>query len=247
MSSTSLPTLPVPLAGLPSLIAENPGKPVAELFQPYRDFEAGLRRLYAQEPDHAILKDPHVNVLPLFTDHQPQIKVRARDIAAESPEEQDKYIMPLPKANRRINDSPATVQSLKDFQHNFGVFSESALGELNWDNVVVSGSAVVNCLLPVPQQYSTSKRALREYYHEKFCPASDVDLFLYGLTDEQAVEKIKEIENKVRDSILAETTTVRTKHAITICKTVTQFHFPSLLIVADRHRQAVNILPAMSR
>jgi ankyrin repeat protein len=47
-------------------------------------------------------------------------------------------------------------------------------------------------------------------------PASDVDLFIYGLTEEQAIEKINQIEIKVRDSILSETTTIRTKHAITI-------------------------------
>ncbi len=83
--------------------------------------------------------------------------------------------------------------------------------------MVVSGSAVVNTLLPVPDEYSNSKRGLREFYHQKFCPASDVDLFLYGLTEEQAIEKIKEIETRVRDSILSEITVVRTKHAVTIC------------------------------
>jgi len=45
---------------------------------------------------------------------------------------------------------------------------------------------------------SESKRALRQYYHEQLAPASDVDLFIYGLNEEQAIEKIKEIETKVR-------------------------------------------------
>ena len=57
---------------------------------------------------------------------------------------------------------------------------------------------------------------IRSYYHDKLAPASDVDLFIYGLTEEQAVEKIKQIETKIRDSILSETTTIRTKHAVTI-------------------------------
>lgn len=46
----------------------------------------------------------------------------------------------------------------------------------------------------------------REYYHEKLAPASDVDLFLYGLNEEEAIEKIKQIEAKIRDNILHETT-----------------------------------------
>ena len=47
-------------------------------------------------------------------------------------------------------------------------------------------------------------------------PASDVDLFLYGLNEEQAIEKIKQIEQAIRDAILNECTVVRTKYAITI-------------------------------
>ena len=39
---------------------------------------------------------------------------------------------------------------------------------------------------------------------------------LYGLTEEEAVEKIKQIEQKVRDALLVETTTIRTKNTITI-------------------------------
>jgi N12 class adenine-specific DNA methylase len=68
----------------------------------------------------------------------------------------------------------------------------------------------------VPKKYKESKRALRQYYHEELAPASDVDIFLYGLDEEQAKEKIKQIEAKVRDSILQEVTCIRTKNAITI-------------------------------
>jgi hypothetical protein len=71
-------------------------------------------------------------------------------------------------------------------------------------------------LIPVPDHHNASKRALRHYYHEKLAPASDVDIFLYDLTEEQAIEKIKQIEQRIKDSILTETTAVRTKHAITI-------------------------------
>lgn len=56
----------------------------------------------------------------------------------------------------------------------------------------------------------------RAYYHQTLAPASDVDLFIYGLNEEEAIEKIKTIERAVRDSILSETTTIRTKNAITI-------------------------------
>lgn len=98
----------------------------------------------------------------------------------------------------------------------------------------------MNCLLPVPDEYNGSKRKLREFYHEKFCPASDVDLFLYGLTEEQAIEKIKDIETRVRDALLTETTTVRTKHAVTICKR------PAGLLVSWASRTALANTPAQA-
>ena len=100
---------------------------------------------------------------------------------------------------------------------------------MNWDNVVAAGSAIITPLLPVPSEYSASKRSLREYYHQIVAPASDVDLFLYGLTEEEGVEKIKQIERQIRDSVLEETTTVRTKHAITICSQYPTRHIQIVL------------------
>lgn len=229
MSGLDLPQLPVPHKELARYVADHPGTPIADMLQPYREYEATLRQLYAQDPGNKMLQTPDLNILPLFTADSPGIRIRARHPAAESEEQKHQYIMALPDDLRRAAGSRAVVKSLKDFQHNFNVFSESSLVELDWSNVVAAGSSVVNCLLPVPEEYNTSKRKLREFYHEKFCPASDVDLFLYGLTDEEAVEKIRQIEAAVRDAILTETTTVRTKHAITICA----YHLANILLLFE--------------
>ncbi|KAK4177440.1 hypothetical protein QBC36DRAFT_131497 [Triangularia setosa] len=228
-TNNTAPALPVPLTDLPKHLAQNPDTPVTQLFEPYRKYEAHLREAFAQDPTSEILNDPHVNVIPLFTEDTSGLNMRARNLAAESKEERSRYIMPLPKELRRPNGSPATVRDLKEFRRNFNVFSESSLVELDWSNVVAAGSSVVNCLLPVPDRYNRNKRTLREFYHEKFSPASDVDLFLYGLTEEQAIEKIKDIETRVRDSLLTETTTVRTKNAITICSQYPTRHIQIVL------------------
>lgn len=217
MSSLALPRLPASHKELARYIADHPETPIAEILQPYREYEATLRQLYAQDPGNQALQMPDLNIMSLFATDSPGIHIRARDPAAESEQQKQHYIMALPDAQRRPGGSPAVVESLKEFQKNFNVFSESSLSEMDWTNVVAAGSSVVNCLLSVPERYNTSKRRLREFYHEKFCPASDVDLFLYGMTDEEAIEKIRQIETAVRDAILAETTTVRTKNAITIC------------------------------
>jgi len=124
--------------------------------------------------------------------------------------------MPLSSKDRKAKGSPAVVTSTRDFRQNFSVFTENSLSEMDWNNVVCAGSAVTTSLIPVPDPYSSSKRSMREYYHQKVAPASDVDLFLYALTENEALEKIKHIEKAVRNSVIAETTVIRTKHAITI-------------------------------
>ena len=91
----------------------------------------------------------------------------------------------------------------------------------------------------VPEKSKESKRALRQYYHEELAPASDVDLFLYGLNEEEAKEKIKQIEAKIRDSILQEVTCIRTKNAITIAS---QYPTRHIQIVLRIYRDISEIL-----
>lgn len=209
-----LPPLPARHADWITHVAAHPETSLHNLLEPYKQYDSKLREVFAQQPDHPAMAEP--NILPIFAGRENELKIRARNPVDESEAERERYLMPLDEADRKPTGSPAVVQSLNEFQTNFQLFSESSLVDMDWSNVVVAGSAVVTSLLPVPEKHSGSKRALREYYHQQLAPASDVDLFLYDLTEEQAIEKIKQIEQRIRDSILTETTTVRTKNAITI-------------------------------
>ena len=72
-------------------------------------------------------------------------------------------------------------------------------------------------LAPVPDRYAGSVKGKREYYHEKVAPASDIDLFIYGIDDEKAaLERMIEIEKDICDNLLQESITVRTKNCVTI-------------------------------
>jgi hypothetical protein len=226
---STLPEVPVRHADFIDHVAANPGTPLPQLLEPFKQYDARLREVFAQEPEHPALADNHLNVLPVFNGKEQIVKIRARDLGKESAEEKDRYIMPLQDKDRLPTGSPAIVQNIKDFQQNFAVFSESALVDLDWSNVVAAGSSVVTCLLPVPDAYNNSKRALRQYYHEQIAPASDVDLFLYGLSEEDATKKILEIEQRIKDSILTETTTIRTKNAITIASQYPTRHIQIVL------------------
>ena len=213
----SLPAVPVKHQDFVKYVQSNQDKPIEELVQPYNEYDAVMRKAFAQEPSNPTLQDNHINLVPLYDENgSSNVQVRARNLDSESPELKEKYLVPLKDQDRRPTGSPAVVPSLEEFQKNFTIFSEGSLSDMDWSNVVVAGSAVLTSLLPVPEKYRGSKRSLREYYHEKFAPASDVDLFLYGLTDEQAVEKIQQIESSIKNAILWETTTIRTKNTITI-------------------------------
>lgn len=216
--TSSLPSVPVKHHNFVHYLQSHPETSIDELVKPYNDYDASARRIFAQDPSHALVKDNYANIVPVFdnANGSTDIRVRARNLNSEAPEQKEKYILPLSDDKRRKDGSPAVVPSLAEFQNNFALFTEGALSDLDWSNVVAAGSAVVTSLLPVPEKYRNSKRGLRQFYHEEFAPASDVDLFLYGLTEEQAIEKIKHIEDKIRNTILYETTTIRTKNTITI-------------------------------
>ncbi|KAF2273661.1 ankyrin repeat protein [Westerdykella ornata] len=228
---STLPDVPVKHSDFIPYIASNPQKRLPELLEPFKQYDAKLRQVFAQEPDHPALADNYLNIVPLFDGHQKDVTIRARNLDAETQEEKDRYIMPLEPQDRRPHGSPAIVHDIKDFQQNFALFTESSLVDLDWTNVVAAGSSVVTCLLPVPDKYKKSKKSLRHYYHEKIAPASDVDLFIYGLTEEEAIKKILDIEQRVKDSILTEITTIRTKNAITIASQYPTRHIQIVLRV----------------
>ncbi|KAL9594574.1 MAG: hypothetical protein Q9219_006958 [cf. Caloplaca sp. 3 TL-2023] len=218
-SAFVLPKIPTAHKDFVSYINNKDGDQVKKLVGPYNDFESKLREGFAQHRDHPSLQDPNVNAVPIFHQNGDVPRISKRDIDDKT--HHQNHIIPLTSKNRKTPGGPATVKSIQDFKKNFNLFSESSLTDLDWSNVVAAGSSVVTPLLPVPEKYNTSKKALREYYHQQLAPSSDVDLFIWGLDEAAALKKIEEIESSVRNAILEEVTIVRTKNAITIAS-----HYP---------------------
>lgn len=142
-----------------SYISKQQDREVHALVAPYNEYEAKLREGFAQYRDHDALQDPSVNAVPIFSGDPQILRVRARGTDDHSIN--DKYMMPLSVKDRKPEGAPATVKSLQDFKKNFNLFSESSLADLDWSNVIAAGSSVVTALLPVPDEYDTSKKALR--------------------------------------------------------------------------------------
>ncbi|KLJ08785.1 hypothetical protein EMPG_15784 [Blastomyces silverae] len=219
-----LPSIPVPLNDFVPYLDKHSRHEIltGEAMAPFKAYESKLREIFAQEPNHKAIVNPQVNVVPLYIQSDVDVKVKARDLAKESPADAEKYILPLTAEARKKDSTPAIVPTFDQFLENFRIFSESSLVDMDWSNVVVAGSAVTT-----------------EYYHEKIAPSSDVDLFLYGLDEEQAIEKIKQIEKCIRNSILEEVSVIRTRNALTI---VSKYPTRHIQIVLRLYKSVSEIL-----
>lgn len=170
-----------------------PGISLDDVLKPSLADEAELRKLFAQEKTSPRLVDPYVGLVDIFDAPQDIRTTRARVVTNEE-DLNAKYIMPLSDERRRKEGSLAMVDSLEEFKKSWAIFTEGSLSQLtDWSNVIVAGGAVQACLAPVPSSAKASKRSLRKYFHNKAFPTSDVDIFLYGLTPEQAEVKINKI------------------------------------------------------
>ncbi|KAI0337566.1 ankyrin [Trametopsis cervina] len=216
-----------------------PGVDLDTALRPSLDDEAELRRLFAQDKGNERLKNPHVGLVDLFDAPLAVRTTRARLVADEE-DLTAKYIMPLSEDQRRKDGTPSMVQSLEEFKKNWAIFTEGSLSQLiDWNNVVAAGGAVQACLNPVPEKAKTSKRALRKHFHSYAYPASDVDLFLYGLSPAEAEVKINAIYEAVRDSVPWDVTCIRTKHTVSIHS---QYPYRSVQIVLRLYQSPAEVL-----
>ena len=130
----------------------------------------------------------------------------------------EQYCTPLPMAavppfnglspaerQRRLSQVRAVKPSLHDFRAAFDKFTSDQLIGLNWDNVFVAGGSVLACLMPATLDPATPvapRGAGGLAQRNRDCPeagfkGSDIDIFLYGLTDVQAAEKVRHIYDVV--------------------------------------------------
>lgn len=158
-----LPNLPVPLDEfIPHLSRQSRrGILLEDALEPFKAYESRLREVFAQEPTNYVISDPHVSTVPVFAGYEHHLNAKSRQLGQETPAESEKYILPLDPKLYNEDGAPATVRSLKEFKNNFRLFSESSLVDMDWSNVVAAGSSVTTCLLPVPEEHGSSKKAQR--------------------------------------------------------------------------------------
>ncbi|KAF8905742.1 hypothetical protein CPB84DRAFT_1960271 [Gymnopilus junonius] len=216
-----------------------PGVSLEAVLQPSLNEEAELRKIFASDRKNPVLANPRVGLVDVFN-APPSIRtIRARVVKDEE-DLSAKYVMPISEEARRKEGTPAMVADLEEFKKNWAVFTEGSLSQLiDWNNVVAAGGSVLACLMPLDAKDKVSKRAIRKFYHSNAYPSSDVDLFLWGLTPEQAEAKIKTIYEAVRDSVPWDVTCIRTKHTVSIHS---QYPYRSVQIVLRLYQSPAEIL-----
>ncbi|KAF8164736.1 hypothetical protein B0H34DRAFT_647969 [Crassisporium funariophilum] len=216
-----------------------PGVNLDQALQPSLDDEAQLRKLFATDRQNTRLSNPHVGLIDVFAGPDAIRTTRARVVHGED-DLSAKYVMPLSEKNRREEGTPSVVASLEEFKKNWAIFTEGSLSQLiDWNNVVAAGGAVLACLTPLDEAAKVSKRSIRKYYHSAAYPTSDVDLFLWGMTPEQAEVKITAIYEAVRDSVPWDVTCIRTKHTVSIHS---QYPYRSIQIVLRLYHSPAEIM-----
>jgi hypothetical protein len=199
-------------------LPDGPGVSLDAVLQSSLDDEAELRKLFAQDKTNIRLNNPYVGLVNVFAADGGIKRTRARIVDENNEEDlSGKYVMSLIGNQRRKEGAPAMVQDMTAFKRNWAIFSEGSLSQLtDWSNIIVAGGSVQACLAPLPDGLSTTKRGIREYFHKTAFPTSDIDVFLWGLTPEQAEKKCQQIYEAVADSVPWGVTCVRTKHTISI-------------------------------
>ena len=229
------------ISGLKALAQD---APLSQLIQPALGGELEQRKRYAAsqplpprgDSDKDTVADLHGGLVDVFASGLTEVlKVRPRSDPDEA-----HYAFETPERFNIAQGQSAVCPDLDTFKKRFLIFSEGALSQLkDWSNVIVAGGSVLAALAPLPVQATTSRRQIRKFYHEEAYASSDVDLFLYGLTPEQAERKMVEIYEAVLDSVTSDVTCVRMKNAVSI---VANFPVKHVQIVLRIYRSPAEVL-----
>jgi ankyrin repeat protein len=179
-----------PMSKLQSLI----GKDNAKL----KHKEDKLRELFVKDRNNFLLSDPHAHLMDVYKTPTAFTQEFETDEEIAIPKLLTKMRLPI-----RANES-AILPTFQEFKKEFDSVTRNVFEDMDWKNVVVAGGAVLSSLLKLDEK---DKAHFRD---------ADVDLFLFGLSEEQAAQKVKDIFFQIQSRTNASCQIVRTRHAVTI-------------------------------
>jgi len=186
---------------------------------------------------------PHPSLLPMFDAQTGKALISAYTIDPQGADDanlEKRAFAINPSEREKLTGTCAIVGSLEEFRTTFSdVFCEGQLRYLNWDNIFCAGGGVLACATPIPKKYTSTMSEKRRFFHDIQYGSSDVDLFLYGLNEEQARKKLVEIYQAVVDACPFEVVCFRSAHAVTL---VSQYPFRHIQIVLRLYSSPYEVL-----
>lgn len=161
------------------------------------DAERVLRNLFAVDRQNPILGNPYIGLVDFF-----DLALKARLARPRNWNEEgfpwtyrgvihslpQKHILSVPVYLRRSRGTACAVDTLSTFREAWDIFSGGALSAItDWRNIIVAGGSVLACLTASlsNQSRSLSRGELYTKFQSFLYKSSDIDLFLWGMSEEQ--------------------------------------------------------------
>lgn len=154
-------------------------------------------------------------------------------------EENKQEVLLYDKSEPKMPKSPLFVDK-DEFKLNFDLFTNDLFKDLDMSNLFILGGAINACLLPIPEEDKETVLSRRNYLHNKRFKGSDIDLYIYGLNEKEATQKLISICHYFEDKIpMCEIKYIRTCYTVTI---VTRFPYRHIQIVNKLYKNINEIL-----
>ncbi|PPQ70086.1 hypothetical protein CVT26_013420 [Gymnopilus dilepis] len=202
--------------------------------------EHEIRSLLACDPQNVQLQDKFLGLFDVFSIAPAARRHRAREIDPGTTDLHKHYVFPLPQNKRKTTLTPSAVPNIEAFKRNWEIFTHRALFKMStkdWQNVLAAGGSVLACIKR--PNSNTSAQRLNEYYQSSVYESSDIDLFLWGLTPEQAEVKMKDIYRAVCEATAWKVTCVRKANTVSLH---TKFPYRPIQIVLRLYQSPAEIL-----
>lgn len=160
--------------------------------------EDKLRELFVKDRNNFAIADAHAHLVDVY---------KNTSSFAQEFEGDEEVGIPKLLTKMRLHvraKEPAILPSFQEFKAEFDSLTRNVFEDMDWKNVVVAGGAVLSALVKLDEK---EKNNFRD---------ADVDLFLFGLSEEQAAQKVKDIFFQIQSRTNASCQIVRTRHAVTI-------------------------------
>eukprot|EP00029_Vermamoeba_vermiformis_P008738 TRINITY_DN4171_c0_g1_i1.p1 TRINITY_DN4171_c0_g1~~TRINITY_DN4171_c0_g1_i1.p1 ORF type:complete len:2196 (-),score=786.80 TRINITY_DN4171_c0_g1_i1:32-6574(-) len=179
--------------------------------------EDKLREVFAQDKKNYKTADPYVHLIDVFN--------KRESFYYQQETKEELALSKLFNKIRTPSSQDYAIVTKEEFKKGFKEICHGVFKGLDWSNVFVAGGAVLGSLMNI-----TDRSGFKD---------SDIDMFLYGLTEEEANDKLKHIYFIVQSNTKATCEVIRTKNAVTI---LGQYPYRHIQIVLRLYKSPAEIL-----